>query len=286
MTDFEQNSPQNAVINAVTNVLRPLVKLLIQKQITFPYLSNLLKRLYLDVAIHDVPSEGARLTDSRLSVLTGVHRKDIRRLKEESELLQPSGEKSISLSAQVISTWLSDLDYCDGAGSPMALWRLTKNGEPSFESLIELVSKQDLRARTLLDEWVRSGIVSLDDENKVHLNTETFGPSEGFDEKIFFFKRNLQQHLNASVDNMLAKQSEHFDRCVYFNNLSETSRNELDQFVRKQAADLIKQINRKGRSLQKLDSKNTSDKYRIHFGSFFYTELQNREKKGSHKNEK
>jgi len=286
MTDFERNSPQNAVINAALRILRPLIKLLINKHITFPYLSNLLKRLYLDVAIHDIPTEGVKLTDSRLSLLTGVHRKDIRRLKQEPELLQPSGEKIISLSAQVISTWLSDTDYCDDTGQPKILWRQLHESEPSFESLVEQVSKQDLRARSLLDEWLRSGTISLIDENKVQLNVESFGPAEEFDEKIFFFKRNLQQHLDASVENILSNEPPHFDRCVYMNNLSETSRNELDQYARQQAAELIKQINRKGRSLQKQDSGSDGEKYRIHFGSFFHSENQNQNNNGEKSDEK
>lgn len=286
MSDFDQNSPQSAVIDAVVRILRPVVRLLIRHQITFPYLSDLLKRLYLDVALHDIPTAGARPTDSRLSLLTGVHRKDIRRLKEEPELLQPSGEKAISLSAQVVSTWMSDAEYCDSTGMPRVLWRSKAQGEPSFESLVEHVSKQDLRARSLLDEWLRNKMVSRVDEDKVQLNADAFGPAEGFDEKIYFFKRNLHQHLSASVDNVLGEASPHFDRCVYFNNLSEASRKELNDFAKKQTNDLIRQINRKGLSLQKKDSARSVSKFRIHYGAFFHTEAQNNNRDGEGSDDK
>lgn len=272
MANTAQTSPQHLVVAALTWIMRPIIKLLIQQQITFPFLSDLVKRLYIDVALKDIPAPSARITDSRLSLLTGVHRKDIRRLREEPELLQPIKDKSISLSAQAIALWLSDGEFCYDDGTPRKLARLATEEEPSFEALVESVSRQDFHSRSLFDEWLRLGMIVLDDEDYVHLSTDFFGPNAGFDEKVYFFKRNLHDHLAASVHNIIGEQPAHFDRFVYFNNLSAESVERLNDFAQQQTIALLKQINQKGRALQKKDGAKSIIKYRINFGAFFYSE--------------
>ena len=105
MTEIDGVSP--SLISALTRLLKPLVRLLIHYQITCPFVSQLLKSIYLQVATESFPVEGKRVTDSRLSLLTGVHRKDVRRLRYEDNPLSATESKSTSLSAQVIASWLS-----------------------------------------------------------------------------------------------------------------------------------------------------------------------------------
>ena len=68
-----------AMMTAVRKVLRPLVRLLINFRITFPQLSEILKSVYVEVANEEFRLPDKAQTDTRLSFLTGVHRKDIPR---------------------------------------------------------------------------------------------------------------------------------------------------------------------------------------------------------------
>ena len=266
-----ENPKQARVVSALTWVLRPMVKLLIQHQITFPFFSNLVKRIYVDVASRDIPHIDGKVTDSRLSLLTGVHRKDIRKFREETDILDNPGKKAISLSAQVVSTWTSDSEYSDKRGRPKPLWRLEAEGHPSFESLVDYVSRQDIRARPLLDEWLRLGIVSLDEYEMVHLEVEALGPAEGFEEKLFFFEKSLHDHLSASVDNLLDVAPPHLDRCIYYNNLKAESIDSLKQVAEQESMKTIKQLNRKAREMQKRDSGKEDAHHRFDYGAFFYS---------------
>ena len=257
-----------------------MVKLLIQQQISFPFFSNLIKRIYVDVASKDIPSIDGRMTDSRLSLLTGVHRKDIRKFREEEDILDTAHQKAISLSAQVISTWLSDNEYCDKSARPKPLWRLQADGHPSFEGLVEYVSRQDLRARPLLDEWLRLGVVRLDEHQMVHLIADAFGPTEGFDEKVFFFERSMHDHMAASVENILEDQVRHLDRCIYYNNLKPESIEKLQQYAEQETMKTIKQINQKARQMQKRDSGKPGATFRFDYGAFFYSNKNQKDKSG------
>jgi len=80
-----QPGPRPAALRALRQLLRPLVRFLLDQQISFPVLSRLLKEVYVDVAREELPLEGRAQTDARLSLLTGVHRKDVRRLRGPPE---------------------------------------------------------------------------------------------------------------------------------------------------------------------------------------------------------
>ena len=65
----------------LARLLRPLVRLLIRSGITFPVATELLRELYVNVAENDFGLPDKEQTDSRVSLLTGIHRKEVRRLR-------------------------------------------------------------------------------------------------------------------------------------------------------------------------------------------------------------
>lgn len=65
----------------LARLLRPLVRLCIRSGMTFPALAQLLRELFVNVAEHDFALEGKEQTDSRVSLLTGIHRKEVARLR-------------------------------------------------------------------------------------------------------------------------------------------------------------------------------------------------------------
>ncbi|MDH4276286.1 MAG: DUF6502 family protein, partial [Gammaproteobacteria bacterium] len=117
------------------------MRLLIHYKISFPYVNQMIKALYLDVATRDFNPVDGRQTDSRLNLLTGVHRKDIRRFREDQSLFLNEDRKGVSLAAQVVATWMSVPPYCDDHGLPNTLFRLRSSGEPNFEDLVDLISR-------------------------------------------------------------------------------------------------------------------------------------------------
>lgn len=268
--------PPKALVQAVTTLLRPLVRLLLHFQITYPYLCQLLKGIYIDVASNEFQAEGTRQTDSRITMLTGVHRKDVRRFREEGldELRAPS---ALPLSAQIVAAWLSEPGFQEADGTPRALPRLAKagDGDISFEALVDRVARQDLRARSVLDEWLRLGLVEMDANDRVQLQVEAFIPEKGFDEKLYYFGKNLHDHISVGAHNLTGDGAPQFDRSVYYNNLSEASITKLTALVNERGMQALKEMNRLARELQKKDSGSKRAKHRFNFGMFFYLEKQN-----------
>jgi hypothetical protein len=259
------------VVAAVRKIMRPLVKFLIANQITYPHLINLLKSTYVDVAEKNFIVEGKKQTDSRINLLTGVHRKDVKRLRSEQE--NPKERPAnISIGAQLIARWVGDKSLLNEDGSPKTL-PLQDDDEfsmNSFEGLVANIAKGDIRPRVVLDELMRLNMVELDPDHNVILKTKSFTPNRGQEEKLYFFGKNIQDHLCAGVHNLSGEQPPFFDRSVYYDELSESSIQELNVLADNLGMDALIKMNEKALALQTSDKGGLNARYRMNFGIFNY----------------
>ena len=215
------DSPLRSVLlSAIHRILRPLVRVMLANEITLPTAIELLKRVFVEVADRDFRLDQKASTDSRISLITGVHRKDVKRLRElphvEADL--PPG---VSLSAQIVAAWISSDEWLDDKGQPRPLPRLSRQGKNgSFENLVASIS-QDIRPRSVLDEWLRLGVVEVTEDDEIRLMTDAFIPREGLEEKIAYYGHNLGDHAAAAADNVLGTARPWFERSVHHDTLSE-----------------------------------------------------------------
>ena len=262
-------APSNIVIQAIRGVLRPLVRFMLAQGLTYTILTDLLKSIYVEVALNEFKLEKKRQTDSRISLLTGVHRKDVKRLSEMLEADAPPPE-NVTLGAQLVAKWIGQAPYVDAGGHPIPLTRTAKvGGEKSFESLVASVSK-DIRSRAILDEWLRLEIVRMDDHDCVCLNTEAFVPKQGFNEKAYYFQHNLHDHIAASVHNMLELGPPFVERSVYYDTLTKGSVAELVSLGEALGMQALQTVNRRALILEKKDANHPDANQRINFGIYFY----------------
>lgn len=261
--------PPASVVAALTRLLRPLVRLLVHFHVTFPVLSNLLKTIYVDVAEKDFRIDDKAATDSRITLLTGVHRKDVRRFRQDinRDRVEP---RAATLGALLVSRWTGSRDYLDEAGHPVPLARLSRdNRSRSFEALVESASK-DIRPRVILDEWLRLGIVHLNDDDEVVLDTESFVPDEGVDEKAYFLGQNLRDHIAACTHNLTGDGAPLMERSVFYDELTEADVAELEKLCKQQGMRTLQAINRRALELQTASKNKPDANQRMNFGVYFY----------------
>jgi hypothetical protein len=257
------------LISAVRRLLRPLVRLLIAKGVGLAALTELLKEAYVDVALNEFPVDGKKQTDSRVSLLTGVHRKDVKRLRERPTE-KMAAPRSIGLGAQIVSRWLGSKTTTDKKGQPLPLPRKAdSSGVPSFDSLVSGISK-DMRPRALLDEWLRLGVAHIDDHGRVVLNKFAFVPEKGFEEKAFYFGRNIHDHLAATAHNLLEEGNPKLERSVHYTGLSDESAAVLAQAAERTGMKALLEMNRLALELSDKDKGRATSTRRINFGLYFF----------------
>ncbi len=268
-TNTPPGAPPPGLVAAIEKLLRPLIRLLLAYQITYPQLIVMLKSLYVDVAEKDFKHNNKRQSDSRINMLTGVHRKDVKRLRAEDQHLTASPQ-SASVGAQIIGRWLGNPELLDEQGQPRPLSIKPLSGtESEFDVLVESVCKGDIRPRVIIDEWLRLGVASIAD-NHISLNTGAFTPDKGFDEKAYFFGKNLQDHIAAGEHNLLGNKPAFFDRSVYYDGLSPESLAQLASLADELGMKALTQMNSAALARQNADRNNPDANYRMNFGIFNY----------------
>ena len=215
------NKTQAALVKAIKLLCRPLVRLLIEKGITFPQFRDLMKDLYVEVANQQFSLDNKKPSDSRIFVLTGVHRKDIKRLREQSESTSPIVTSSASLSGELVARWTSMPEYLDKRGKPAPLLKTKKENQPSFDQLVSSVSK-DVRPKVILDEWLRLNVIRLKDDYIV-LNQSAFVTNKEFTEMAYYLGHNVHDHMASCVNNILSDSEPMLERSVYYASLKASS---------------------------------------------------------------
>jgi hypothetical protein len=194
-----------AAIDALLAVLRPLAQLAIDHGVQFNQLEELTKRAMVEAAIRATAGEGpggGQAPVSRLSVITGIHRKEVKRLAEASDL--SSVHASQTPTTELFTRWVTDPAWRDADGRARELPRRSGEDAPSFEKLARAVTT-DVHPRTLLDEMLRLELVELDARtDTVRLRAEAFVPATRIEDLLGFVGANIGDHLSAARENVAA----------------------------------------------------------------------------------
>ncbi|AXQ47139.1 DUF6502 family protein [Pseudomonas vlassakiae] len=261
-----------SMLSALRRIMRPLVRLMLRKGVTYTMFTDVLKEVFVDVAHREFRLDDKVPTDSRISLLTGVHRKDVRRLRSESDASAAALPENITLGAQLVNVWTRSPPFCSQAGQALALPRLASvGGDCSFDALVAKVST-DIRGRVVLDEWLRLGVVRLDDQDRVHLEAQAFVPQKGFDEKAAYFGHNLHDHACAAVHNLSGEGLPFFERSVHYDALTPASVDTLREAVSQDGMQTLLAFSRLAAELESTDEPSQGQRQRITVGLYFYSE--------------
>jgi hypothetical protein len=248
-------------------LLRPLIHLCIRSGVTFPALVQLLRQLYVNVAEHEFALADKEQTDSRVSLLTGIHRKEVSRLRGAGAPVN-AVNVAVSRTSAIVARWLAAPEFTDASGRPLPLPRTSRVGEPSFESLVASVTR-DVRPRAVLDEWLDRKLVANDAQDRVVLAEAAFIPRGDDDRKFYYFGRNLHDHFAAAVANILSAEPPFIERAVHYDGLSPALARRLADRAREIALEALQTANREAHAALEGDAGGES---RWNFGVYVYRE--------------
>jgi hypothetical protein len=262
-----------SLLKALRQVLRPLVRLLLRHQVTFPFLVDFLKTIFVEVAVEESERTGAKTTDSRIHLITGVHRKDVRRIRH----LEPPGDDpppAVSLAGQVIARWTGDDRFVEADGTPRPLARAADGRTPGFDDLVNAVSRQDVHPGSVLNELVRLGVAAEDPDGRVRLLAEAFVPDQDFDDKAYYFGHNVRDHLAAVDRNLAGQLPPLIERSVYYHGLPAEALPEIEKVARTAGMNAIQQVNRRALAQKRPGRRKSGETRRFTFGVYLYEEAE------------
>ena len=273
MSDSAPRSHAEILIDRVLGLVAPAVRLLLAYGVTYPRFAAALKRVFLDEASAELDRLGRRHTDSALSLLSGLQRRDVVALgKPDAPRLPPRSER-VSTAQQVALRWLTLPTYLDAQGRPRDLpFRSAEEAEATFLKLAQSVSK-DVHAASVLDELVRLGLAEFDGTT-VRRRAESYVPTS-FEQLSAFLSDNVRDHLAAAAANVQGREPRFLEYSLFSDELRPASVDELNVLFKvlsremfRQAREHAVEITDRDRALGFADVQ----EMRMRFGVYFYAE--------------
>ena len=255
-------------MRVLRGLLRPLVRTMIARGLTAPVVYGLLKRVYVEVAESHFALDDKPLTDSRIAMLTGVHRKDIRTIRAETDDGASQARRKSALLATVIGQWMTNPEFLDDTGAPRPLPR----SEDGFDALVRTGSK-DVRPRTVLDELMRGGMVADGPDGLLSLQSQAVVGTGNTADREAFFAANVGDHLAAASENLLADAPPFFERAGFYNQLTAASIDQIEETARRDAQSLLEALSHQSSALRRAqDDDDDTPRQRYRMGIYFYRE--------------
>jgi len=214
---MSNSKAQQALYTAVFKILRPLARALLRNGVPYGAFADLAKRAFVDVAMNEFEVPGKKQTVSRAATITGLSRKEIKRLLEIEEQDDRDMVVRYNRAARVVYGWVHDKSYADANGET-ALLEFEK-GNPSFTSLVKTYSG-DVPPRAILDELIKVGVVEKRADGKIKLLARAYIPQHGTLEKLALLGRDVAGLISTMDENIHGvNESPKFQRKVFYDNL-------------------------------------------------------------------
>ncbi len=173
-----QEKQQKKVLDAFQLVLRPIVKILLRYGIGYNAFAEAVKTAFVDVGSTEFGIRGRPTNISRVAVMTGLTRKEVRRLRTKIE----GGENLISVRTtpitEIITRWHSENDFLDSNGRPLSL---PFAGESkSFSNLVKEFGG-DVPPGAMRTELKRMGLVEEVGDGFLAVKSRAMVPADSTD---------------------------------------------------------------------------------------------------------
>lgn len=197
------STARKIILNGLFKTVKPLARLLLASGVGYREFAEVSKKAFVAVASLDHGLRGRPTNISRVAVMTGLTRKEVRRLRDLLEAPVENIPLMRSPANMVLSAWYSDSKYLDATGAPATL--LEAGEGLTFAELVKDYGG-DVPPVALLKELERGGAVTI--ENGLVKPLARFFEPRPLDEEYlsssFFSISNL---LTTIVHNSVADRS-------------------------------------------------------------------------------
>lgn len=208
-------SVQQALTFAILAIMKPFARILIRNGIAFGAFSEIAKKAFVDVAFEDFAEEGRKQTISRVSAMTGLTRKETKRLHELEQSTDTEAAGRYNRAIRVISGWVNNKHYQTKSAEPKIL-PITGNSV-SFESLVKEYSG-DIPTQAMLSVLKKAGSV-IETDKGIQLVNHAYVPGDDSIEKLHILGTDIAELL-ATIDHNLTHPP---DQLFYQRKVSNTN---------------------------------------------------------------
>lgn len=232
---------QLAALRAFGEFLKPMVRMLLRYGIGYREFSEACKIAFVEVASTDYGIRGRRTNMSRVAVITGLTRKEVRKIRDRMDNNAIEQIVRDRRPSAVLSLWHFDPEFVDEKRQPL---RLKFDGAgPSFRSLVSKAGG-DITPRAMLNELLRAGSV-VEDGEFLRVVSQSYVPEPDDPESVLIAGDAIHDLVSTINHNLGCGDPEtrYFERRVFSVQLPLGQRARFRRLARDRGNLLLKDLN-------------------------------------------
>jgi Family of unknown function (DUF6502) len=223
-------------------LVRPVVSLMLRCGVTWKELADVLRLVYVDVATDDYGKHGRPANISRVAILTGMSRRDVRRARDllaQDPKAAFGALERLSRATRVLSGWYQDPDFHDSQGRPKLL---SRGGPGGFAALLKRYAP-DLPPTAMLKELKHVGAVHETPTGRLRATSRSFIPA-ALDPDTLIRAGQVIGDLARTITHNLTEldKAARFERRATNLRVKRASRRAFDRYVESRGMEFLEDV--------------------------------------------
>jgi len=208
-----RNELKRAALTALRLAMRPLFKILLRSGVTWQEASEVCKATLVEVATSDFGLHGRPTNMSRVAIMTGLSRREVRRLRDLLGAEPQIDAGRMHGATSVLTGWHLDPDFSDKAGQPLDLAFERTSVDDIGITFTELCERYggDLAPVTMRRELARVGAMAELPAGNLHVLMRYYMPLQ-MDPDAVVRGGSMLEDLGTTVSFNLGKAEDEVSR--------------------------------------------------------------------------
>jgi hypothetical protein len=231
------------LVHTLRKVLRPLVQILFRAGVRFDEFVDLLRGIYAEITIRDALEAGHTISTGRISILSGVARRDVERLIASDEWLRVPKPTDTAALAAILHRWHTDSAFLGPYGVPLEL-PMSGQGSRNFNDLVT-GSPIPIDAAHAFEQLLAARMIARSGDTHVKVLSRTYVMPEPLSSAMLEHFGSAMTNLASTLNfNMTPEQkAKRLEKTVFPDDgLPEELMPEFEAFVRERAKELISDV--------------------------------------------
>jgi Family of unknown function (DUF6502) len=230
---------QEILRNTLRIILLALIRTLLRNGMSYGEFDQIARKCFVDVAFNDFTMAGKKQTVSNVAILTGLNRKEVKKMHELDVDQSSVNIKQHNRIIRVLGGWINDPAFLRKDGNPRDL---DYEGEGSFGELVKIYSG-DMPVAAMQKALIASSNIKFTDDNQVRLLSHAYLPSDDPVDKLAILGTDARQLIETIDFNLTAAEEElRFQRKASNPRVAVASIPKIKQFLRRRGQAFLEEL--------------------------------------------
>lgn len=160
------------LVHTLRKVLKPLVRILFRAGVRFDEFIELLRGIYVEIVIADAAAANKQITTSRVSILSGVPKRDVDRLVASEDWLKIPKPTDVPALVAILHRWHTDAAFLGPYGVPLEI-AFSGGGGRTF---LDLVSGSPIQIdpQSAFEQLLVAGVIARSGDTHVKVLSRSY----------------------------------------------------------------------------------------------------------------